>query len=184
MEVRNKITPSVHTTAVTTMANNSNTTQVNSAAPRPLIRGSLTREELLQELPTGLTVPPQTHEFTLEHRVLIEKLLLAGWSKPAIAKILGKERTCINREVSKYSDPDGTYNGERAHARNREVVKNRGRKVMLTPELKESLEAHFAQGLTPETLVKNGLVRDISVQTLYLWIRQGRLHYDYYIKRS
>lgn len=179
------------TDASTATTNTSEVAVATNASVSPVatpvaasVHSGMTKKALFEALPPGVKIPKKkSSEMTFATRLVLEQLLQAGWTKLTISKVLGYNSSSIYREVEK-GLVDGVYNAEYAHQLRNLAVRKRKPKTLLTPEIKAILEEQFAQGLTPVQIVKSGLVGDISHQAIYLWIKQGRLRYDYYVQRS
>lgn len=133
-----------------------------------------------------------TH-LTLEERVKIEVLWSQGKRMADIAKILGRHRSTISREIRRTQDFEDykelmpkkrmkilRYNAKSAELKSRIRKQNIGRKSVYSSYIGRKINKYLMKKYSPEQISCGTSDICVSTNTIYNWIYQGRLK----IKRS
>lgn len=122
---------------------------------------------------------------TSEERHTIEHLLSQNLSRAIIAKMLGRHKSTITREVKRNSDlRSGKYRNELANRKARDRHKLKPKRCDYTPAIRAHVEKKLAEWDSPEQIVgkARGLGEScVSVETIYLKVwadkkRGGKLY--------
>jgi IS30 family transposase len=102
-------------------------------------------------LPAG--PEPSARFLSLEERVVIADLRLAGVSMRKIAAELGRSASTISREIARNAHPTGGYRPYAADIRARERrARPRGGKIAASAHLRGAIQAMLDQRLSPEQI--------------------------------
>ena len=123
-----------------------------------------------------------TH-LTMSERFHIMFLRQCGRSPSAIARILGRHRSTISREIHKQQE---SYEAEKAHARARQIKCQRRRHKLDEGPLREHVIRHLLLRHSPDQIAgrlksgRDGLELYVSHQSIYTFIyEQRKLGVDY-----
>ena len=124
---------------------------------------------------------------TRADREIIRRMLTQKCSHREIARVLGKSRATIWREIKRNSDPGVAYFEVHAQARTRRRRKAAKAKSLAIENdlgMQDYIEDFFKKRFSPEQIVgwmrRNGYSRAVCQRTIYRWIHrdwQGRKHY-------
>ena len=122
---------------------------------------------------------------TQSQRYTISCMLEQGYSKPAIAKSINKDKSVIYREINRNSDRrNNVYKADLATRKYLERQKQKPKHIRFTLEIKEDVETLLKEDLSPEQIVgimkKNGEFY-VSIETIYQHVwrdksKNGSLH--------
>ena len=124
---------------------------------------------------------------TVEQRYLISILKEQGSSQKKIAKMIGKDKSVVSRELSRNCDQrSGKYNYELAQRKYRQRIEQKPQHIRFTPEVKEYVKKGIEEDLSPEQIVgiatKEGKVC-VSHECIYqhIWAdkKQGGKLYEH-----
>jgi transposase, IS30 family len=130
---------------------------------------------------------------TLDDRDRIAQLHHQGLEQQEIAKILGRSKATISRELRRNSTDDGPYLA--GHAQQQAQRRRQERPIlrrMDSPEINEAVRTGLAQQWSPEQ-IEGRLKRDhsddpaccVSAQTIYNWVEndEHREHWKGFLRR-
>lgn len=124
-------------------------------------------------------------QITQEQRYEIAALHKLGKSNEDIAKVIGKHKSSIGRELKRNADGrNGEYRARLAEKKCRERHRAKPKKIALTPKVIETVEALIREDLSPEQIVghcrRNG-ISCVSIESIYLHIwKDKKEHGDLY----
>lgn len=122
---------------------------------------------------------------TVEQRYAISVMLQNGKSKTEIAKILGKHKSIITREIKRNCDQrNGKYDYDLADRKCNKRHAEKNKKIAFTPEIKLYVEDLLGKKYSPEQIVgtaKKMSIPCVSHERIYQHIwedkkRKGNLH--------
>ena len=105
--------------------------------------------------------------FTINERNKLEVLLKENYRISKIAKILGRHRATIYREIKRI---DGEYSSENAQADASTKAANKGRSSKITAELKNLIKDRLYKTWSPEQIAGRELKGRLSFKTIYNWL--------------
>jgi len=124
-----------------------------------------------------------TH-FTLTERESLSKLRAQGLSNGQIAKILGRDKSSIGREIKRNGNKNGTYRELKAtilYLRRRKKCRRR-RRLESDESLRQYVEEKLKKTWTPEMITARWKVANpaakLSATTIYAAVKKGRLSAD------
>ncbi len=131
-------------------------------------------------------------QLTAQDREVVAQMRFAGASPSRIARALGRDRSCISRELKRNGGAGG-YSAVAAQARCEARRRQPRKKKMDRPEISEAVRAGLAKCWSPDQIAGR-LRRDspkdkrrwISHQTIYTWIRtdEHREHWESFLRRG
>jgi IS30 family transposase len=91
---------------------------------------------------------------TAEQRYAISLLLQQGKTQKEIAKIIGKHKSTVSREIARNQDKrSGKYNYELAERKYRQRIREKPKKIHFTQAVKDFVESQLKEDLSPEQIV-------------------------------
>lgn len=122
---------------------------------------------------------------TQEQRYTISQMLEHGYSKNEIAKVIGKNKTTVYREIKRNRDGrSGKYNARLAQRKYSQRMTNKPKHIRFSKDVKAQVLLHLKWELSPEQIA--GLAKRenrlcVSHETIYKYIwedkkRGGDLH--------
>ena len=124
---------------------------------------------------------------TREQRYGISLMLQEGKSGKDIAKLKGVSTSTISCELLKNCDMrNGTYNYDLVQRKYKTRLKLRGRKLVFTKEMKDTIVSLLEEGYSPEQIKRRSNVEGfamVSHERIYRWLwedkRKGGTLYQY-----
>src|ERR671929_167875 len=123
-------------------------------------------------------------------RIAIGRMRAAGRSNSEIARLLGRDRSTVGREIRRNSQPSrhwdaGRYDGRRAHElTKRRRRRGRGHKLARQPALRDQVWDFLAMGWSPEQIAgRLALVHGhtvISHESIYRFVYHRTAQRDYW----
>lgn len=122
---------------------------------------------------------------TVSQRYTIETMLKAGYRQSEIARVIGKEKSVVSREIKRNSDQrSGVYSQDLAQRKYDKRQKEKSKRVYFTDAVKNDVEMLLKEDYSPEQVVgtlKKLKKTTVSTETIYqhIWKNKkqgGRLH--------
>lgn len=118
------------------------------------------------------------YHLTKKERLKIEAYLALGLKPGQIASQLGVHRSTISRELRRCPS---TYSADLAQEHVDQMARRKGRKSLLTPELKAEIEKGLTASWSPEQICGRYRLEQkpmVTFKTIYNWLYAGLIDLD------
>ena len=129
--------------------------------------------------------------FTFCEREILYRLLKAKKSKSEIAKLMGRDRSTIYREIKRNTGHRGYRPKQAQRKADERRLRCRGEPKMNDPKLKSSVRRLLKKTWSPDQIAKwlrrefpRNPEKHVSHQTIYTWIAQEAPELRAYLRRS
>ena len=114
------------------------------------------------------------HHLSTYERGRIEALTELGFSNRAIAKQLGRHRSCIDREIRR-NTAEAEYQAEVAQKNYKQRRRHSRPKGKWEEDLANCIQQRLRETWSPEQIANTETMGRISFKTIYRWLYQGKL---------
>ncbi len=115
---------------------------------------------------------------TTEQRYVISSMLLKGYTQSDIAKVIGKDKSVVSREIRRNRDRrNSEYKAILAQRKYEQRLRNKPRKIRFTDTVKEYVREKLQDDLSPEQIrgrAKRDNIECVSHETIYQYIWQDK----------